>query len=69
VFRFGAESFEKGFTALSEPLFESPRAIASAARPRFLTIQVAAIFACVRVLNAQHFKVFFPIGTFLGQWR
>lgn len=65
---FATELFEKGVTGLSEPLFESLCAIASAACPWVLAVQVAAVFASVCVLNAEHFKIFFPIGTFLGEW-
>jgi hypothetical protein len=55
--------------SLREPLFELFCAIALAARPRFLTIQVAAISACVRVLYAEQFEIFFPIRALLCEWR
>lgn len=69
MFRGGTEPLEKRITPLREPLFELFCAIAFAACPRFLTIQVSAIFARVRVLHAEKFKVFFPIGAFLREWR
>jgi hypothetical protein len=54
---------------LSESLFELLCAIALTARPRFLTIQVATISACVRVFYAKQFEIFFPIGPFLCERR
>jgi hypothetical protein len=62
-------SWEKRITLLSEPFFELLCAIAFATRPGFLTIQVAAIFARVRVLHGEQFEVFFPIGAFLRERR
>jgi hypothetical protein len=60
---------EKRITSLREPFFELLCAIALAACPRFLTIQVATIFACVRVFYAKQFEIFFPIGPFLRERR
>jgi hypothetical protein len=69
VFRRGAEPPDKRITSLREPFFELLCAIALAARPRFLTIQIATIFTCVRVFYAEQFEVFFPIGALLCEWR
>jgi hypothetical protein len=69
VFCGSREPLEKRITPLREPVFELFCAIALAACPRFLTIQVSAIFARVRVLHAEKFEVFFPVGAFLREWR
>jgi hypothetical protein len=61
--------FEKRITPLGELFFESLRAIALTARPWLLAIQVAAIFACMRILYAEQFEIFLPIGPFLCEWR
>ena len=44
---FRPEPCEERNAPFSEPLFELLRAIALATGPRLLTIQIAAIFACV----------------------
>jgi hypothetical protein len=53
--------------SLGEPLLELLCAIAIAAGPRFFAIQVAAVFARVRVLYAQKLEILLPIGPFLLQ--
>ncbi len=47
------EPFEKGSASLGKPLLELPCAIAIAAGPGLLTVQVAAVSARVRVFHAQ----------------
>ena len=69
MFHSGAESLEKWIALLSEALFELSCAVAFAARPGFLTIQVAAISTGVRVLHAEQVEIFFPVRAFLREWR
>ena len=52
---------------MGEPLLELLCAIAIAASPCFLAIQVAAVSARVRVFYAQKLEIFFPVGAFFSQ--
>ena len=50
-----------------QPLLQTPRAITIGAGPWFGPIEVAAVFAIVRVFHAEKFKKLLPIGAFFGQ--
>jgi len=50
-------------------LLQSPGAIAVTARPRLRTVQIAAILAIVRVLDAEQLEIFLPIRPLLRQRR
>jgi hypothetical protein len=62
------QRFQKCRALLLQTFFESLGAVAIRARPRFGAVLVPAIFAVVRVLDAQQFKKFFPVRPFLRQW-
>ncbi len=59
---------QKRLTALPKFFFQSFRAVAVAARPRFAAVFVTAVFAIVRVLDAEQFEVFLPVRFLLLQW-
>jgi hypothetical protein len=61
------ERLQKRFALLLQAFFQSLRAMAVGARPRFGAVFVPAILAVVRVPDAQQFKVFLPVRPFLGQ--
>jgi hypothetical protein len=52
---------------LAQPFFQLFRAIAVGAGPRFLTVQVPAIFARVGIFNAKQLKIFFPVRAFFSE--
>lgn len=49
--------------------FKAARAVAVATSPWFLAVQVSTITAGVRILDAEEFKVLFPIRTLLRERR
>src|SRR5262249_16837035 len=44
------------------------RAIATAARPRFRAIDVAAAAARMRLLDFEEVKIFLPVGSLFSEW-
>ena len=54
---------------LAQALFEAFGAIAVAARPGLGAVPVAAIFAIVRVFDAEEVEIFFPVRTLLLKRR
>ena len=63
-----AQRCEKRPPRLIQLFLELPRTIAFTARPRFASIQVAAVSARVCILDAQQVKVILPIRPLFFEW-
>jgi len=67
IFVYGGQRFQKRVALLLQPFFKPFGAIAMAARPWLNAVFMTAMLAVVRVLDAQQFEKFLPVGPFLGQ--
>ena len=64
-----SEFLQEGFAFLALALFEAFGAIAVGAGPGLGAVQIAAVFAIVRVFDAEEVEIFFPVRTLLLKRR